>query len=171
LRSRKVKLISAIFFKEEKYFELSKRILEKRFGEIDLTSKIFDFNHTDYYKEEMGESLKKVFVSFKKLVDLEKPFRFKIMTGKIERKFLENGKRKVNIDPGYIELSKLILFSTKNYSHRIYLGKGIFAEVTLIYKNKSFQILPWTYPDYREDFAIEFFNKVRDLYKEQLREG
>ena len=82
-----------------------------------------------------------------------------------------NNKRRVNIDPGYISLDKLVLFTTKNYSHRIYLNEGIYAEVTLKFERKSFVPLPWTYPDYKTLEYIDFFNKIRETYKDQILEG
>lgn len=131
---------------------------------IDLRSEIIKFDTTDYYNEEMGEEILRYWISFSPVISLEKIYRIKIFTNDIEQKFFsdEFKKRKVNIDPGYIEGSKLVLFSTKNYSHRVYLDEGIFAEVTLLYKNKQFQILPWTYPDYQFPKTIEFFTKVRE---------
>jgi len=167
--NRKVKLISAVMLAKEIDASSVEKNLIKKFGEIDLKSHLFNFSHTDYYEKEMGKYLRKYFVSFKELFPIENIYRVKIKTGKIEKKFSKKGLRCVNLDPGYIELSKLVLFSTKNYSHRIYLKKGIFAEVTLIYKDKNFNILPWTYPDYRENLAIEFFFRVRQKYKEQIK--
>jgi hypothetical protein len=91
------------------------------------------------------------------------------MTNAIEVKYRnEEGGRTVNIDPGLLSLSSLILASTKNYAHRIYLGQGIYAEITLIYKNHRFNALDWTYPDYQEDSALEFFQRARAILQEQL---
>lgn len=138
------------------------------FGRIDLESPITDFTHTDYYKEEMGNGLKRQFLSFERLVGLKGLCSVKLRTNGLEKRFAKQNKRTVNIDPGYIDLSKLVLFSTKDYSHRVYLDKGIFAEVTLFYKDKSFTAWPWTYPDYRTADYIEIFNRIRDIYKEKL---
>lgn len=137
---------------------------------IDLQTELIKFNFTDYYNEEMGDEILRYWISFEPLIVLDSPYKIKLLTNQIEQECFsdEKGNRKVNIDPGYVEGSKLVLFSTKNYSHRIYLGKGIFAEVTLIYKHGKFEFLPWTYPDYKTDLAVDFFLKVRNVWcKEQ----
>ena len=94
----------------------------------------------------------------------------KLFTNNLEQEFTSQGKRQINLDPGYIDLSKLVLATTKNHQHRLYLGQGIFAEVTLRFVRKSFRPWEWTYPDYRTDHYIRFFNQVRQTYLEQLRQ-
>ncbi len=164
----RVKLIVSIFFKEPVQFLKAKRALERIFGYIDFESSTLDFVHTDYYYEEFGKNLKRKILSFEKLINLKNVYNVKLKTNALERKFSKLGKRTVNIDPGYIDLSKLVLFSTKDYSHRIYLDKGIFAEVTLFYKDKVFNGWPWTYPDYGSKIYIDIFNSLRQTYKDQL---
>lgn len=138
------------------------------FGPADFESPVTDFTHTDYYKDEMGAGLKRQFLSFAKLLDMKGLCDVKLKTNNLEKKFARSGKRTVNIDPGYIDLAKLVLFSTKDYTHRIHLDKGIYAEVTLFYKDKSFTAWPWTYPDYKTDGYIGLFNDIRDIYKAKL---
>ena len=145
------------------------RVLVKRFGPVDFESNIFDFNCTAYYNEEFGENLKRKFLSFRKLINIERAAAIKILTNKLEKKFSLDGKRRINIDPGYLSLSKLVLLTTKDFSHRIYLGRGIYAEATLRYTNKTFQPFEWSYPDYRSDDYVGFFNKVREGYARQSR--
>jgi len=129
------------------------------------------FNLTDYYVDELGEGILRKYVSFEKLIDIVRLPDIKIWTNEIEKNISDkdSGKRKINIDPGYLTLSKLVLATTKNYSHRIYLRDGIYAEVTLHYHNKSFAPWEWTYPDYKLEKTINFFNKVREIYKEQIQ--
>ncbi|MDD5174791.1 MAG: DUF4416 family protein, partial [Candidatus Omnitrophica bacterium] len=93
----------------------------------------------------------------------------KILSNKIEKILSVNGKRTINIDPGYVDLAKLVLFSTKDYSHRMHVGRGIFAEVTLHFKDEKFTTWPWTYPDYKTDAYISIFNYIRELYKSELK--
>jgi Domain of unknown function (DUF4416) len=112
----------------------------------------------------MGNNLKRKFLSFQKLFDLKDIYKVKLKTNMLERRLLKLGRRSVNIDPGYLDLAKLVLFSTKDYTHRIYLNKGIFAEATLFYKDKRFNAWPWTYPDYRSEAYIDIFNSIRELY-------
>lgn len=162
-----VKLIMAIFTGHGELFSEVEAELEKKYGEIDFKGEIFDFGHTDYYQQEMGLNLKKKFISFKNLIKAEQLGLIKISTNKLESKYAKGSKRRINIDPGYIDNSKLVLASTKNYYHRIYLGKGIYAEVTLFFKGKSFQPLPWTYPDYKTDTSMDIFNGIREIYRKQ----
>jgi len=168
LRPNRVKLIVSIFSSDPGQFLKAKSALKRIFGRIDFESSVLDFVHTNYYYEEFGKELKRKILSFKKLINLKNIYNVKLRTNALERKFSKLGKRTVNIDPGYIDLSKLVLFSTKDYSHRIYLDKGIFSEVTLFYKEKSFNGWPWTYPDYGSKLYIDIFNSVRQIYEDQL---
>jgi len=163
------KLIIGFIFKEEIVFNKAKAILERKFGRIDFQSQILSFIHTDYYAEEFGQDLKKKFISFQKLITPQQLAGIKILTNKIENYLSREGKRRINIDPGYLDLSKLILATTKDYRHRIYLNRGIYAEVTLFYQGKSFQSWEWTYPDYRTPEYIAIFNQIRELYAQQTK--
>ena len=154
---------------KEDRFRDAKRALEAKFGPVDMSSSIMDFSHTDYYEEEFGSGLKRLFLTFKKTLPVNNIFEVKLVTCRLENRFFANNKRQVNIDPGYLSLSKLVLFSTKDYSHRIHLGKGIFAEVTLRFEKHSFMPWPWTYPDYATKEYIDFFNAVRQCYSKQLK--
>lgn len=167
LALRKVKLITGLLSADQGLFRIVKEQLEKICGSVDHESDIFDFDHTNYYREELGEGLKRIFYSFKRTVDLDNIYKVKLRTGQVEKRFLNNGKRVVNIDPGYLNLSRLVLFSTKDYTHRIYLNKGIYAETTLFYKDDTFNPWPWTYPDYKTEAYIKFFNSIRATYKEE----
>lgn len=164
----KAKLIVGLISNNAEQFNKAKKNLERMYGTIDFESGILDFNNTDYYNEEMGDNLKRKFLSFQKLADLKNIYKIKLKTNSIEKRFSESGKRRVNIDPGYLDLSKLVLFSTKDYSHRIYLNNGIFAEVTLFYKNNTFNAWPWTYPDYKTGAYISIFNSMREIYKKAI---
>ncbi len=168
VRAHKVNLIVGLLSSDINALAGARDSLYRLFGPTDLESPVTDFTHTDYYEAEMGPGLKRQFLSFKKLFSLNGLDKAKLKTNNLEKKFSKSGKRTVNIDPGYLDLAKLVLFSTKDYSHRIYLNKGIFAEITLFYKGKSFTFWPWTYPDYRTDAYIELFNGIRDTYKAKL---
>ncbi len=166
---QKVKVVVGYITQDVNLIEEVDKILLPFLGEGDLKSEVIDFNFTAYYKEEMGENLKRQWVSYKNLVMPDFLPDLKIKTNEIEDKFKENGKRRINIDPGILTLNNFILATTKNYAHRIYLRKGIYAEVTLIYQNKKFNNLPWTYPDYQKDFFHNFLLKVRKIYIEDLK--
>jgi len=167
----KVKLLAAIAYKNDDDFHKVKAILESQFGEIDLESESFSFHHTGYYEEEMGKDLKKIFISFSDLIFPDKLAAIKLKTNEFEGDFLHNGNRTVNIDPGYISRAKLVLATTKNYAHRIYLRDSIYGDLHLFYKDDEFHPQPWTYPDYNEEFNRAFFKKVRQKYIESLKES
>jgi len=137
-------------------------LLENEFGPIEIKSPVIDFDFTDYYEVEMGKNLLRLWLSFAQPVALDCLLAMKYKTMGIEKRFLDpNGKRRINLDPGILTLCNLILATTKTYYHRIYLGKGIYAEVALIYRHNNFEPLVWTYPDYRTDTALNFFKAAR----------
>lgn len=164
---KRVQLITGLISGDVALFGKAKRCLERICGPADFESGILDFTHTDYYAEEFGSNLKRMFLGFKKLFSLDKLYTIKLKTNSLEKKFSKSGNRTINIDPGYLDISKLVLFSTKDYSHRIYTGKGIYAEVTLFYKNKRFNPWPWTYPDFKTEEYLNIFDSIRELYREK----
>ena len=170
LPNKPVKLIIGLIFKDEEILSKVLTILCRYFGKTDFASPSIPFNSTDYYTAELGTSLFRKFVSFNKLIPTDSLVKIKILTNKIENKFSTQSKRKINIDPGYINLAKLVLASTKDFAHRIYLGHGIYAEITLSYKKKSFEPNDLTYPDYRLPNYIQMFNQIRDIYACQIKE-
>lgn len=143
--------------------------LEKEWGSVDGLSEIMDFNYTRYYEEEMGKNLKRQFMSFTNLVDPGCLPQAKLFTNALEDELAVKERRRVNIDPGYLTPAKLILATTKDYSHRLYLGQGIYGEVTLIYSGDGFKPLPWTYPDYRSEDYSKYFSHVREVCRHQIR--
>ena len=157
----------AVMFADKKgYDDVLSEIVNKH-GEILSSGEIYDFSSfTDYYEKEYGTNLRKQFIAFRNPVKLDNYFSIKVWTNELEKeissKYKPSGSRIVNIDPGYLEPSKLVLYSTKNYSHRVYTGKGVFAEVTLIYEHGRFKALPWTYPDYLWEKNLDFLAHVRD---------
>jgi hypothetical protein len=116
----------------------------------------------------MGPEIQRFFVSFGRLVDPSTIARIKLETNSVEDAFREEDRRKVNLDPGLLCLSRFTLVTTKDNAHRIPLSDGIYAEVTLIYHKGSFQPLEWTYPDYRSAGYLAILNEVRTLYKAQV---
>lgn len=147
--------------------------LAGEFGEIETESRTFSFDHTQYYEEEMGAGLAKKFYAFRKLIDPARIADIKLQTNVLEKRLFSTTdtprRRRANLDPGYISLSHLVLATTKNHAHRVYLRDGIYAEVTLRFHEGAFRPWEWTYPDYRTPEYIEFFNGLRKRYKELLR--
>ncbi len=164
------KLIVGAIYNDEALFEKVKKTLVKKFGPLGLESRPFDFVYTKYYEKEVGPDLKRKFLVFRKTVPTENCYRVKLYANSLERRFSEGKRRKINIDPGYFTLAKLVLFTTKNRSHRIALGNGIYADLELTFENKTFKPLDWTYPDYRSACYIDFFNSARNAYAESIKE-
>lgn len=165
-----VKLIAAIATSDPDLWPECMQKLESLYSNIDIALDWYDFHHTDYYLTEMGKNLKKRMISFRELISAEQLPDIKLATNQLEREFAKAGKRRLNIDPGYICTPKLVLATTKDFSHRIYLKEGIFGDIHLKYQKGSFRAQEWTYPDYREPDVIHFFNKVREVYLEQMAE-
>lgn len=164
-----VKLICGLIFREDEVLNKAMTHLVRRFGKIDYESETLAFIYTDYYAKEFGTDLRRKFISFARLIDPAGLYRVKLFSNNIEERLSRASFRLINIDPGYLDLSKLVLASTKDYSHRIYLNKGIFAEITLSFQDKSFRPLEWTYPDYRTAEYISIFNHLRDVYSGQIK--
>lgn len=173
-----VKLVFSIISAQEKLFYKAQNFLANYFGEIDLESDFQPFDFTNYYQEEMGKGLKQKLISFKKLILPIRLTQVKVDSNKWEFLLSINDKisniaigkkRIVNLDPGYLSLNKFILASTKNGPARIYLDKGIYAEITLRYVNSSYRPLKWTYKNYQTELYISFLNKVREKYKKQIK--
>lgn len=173
-----VKLIIAIMAADQKCLIAALDVIVAEFGTTDIVSDIWPFDQTDYYKEQTGPHIAKQFVSIEKLIDPSELAQIKHKTNQIEQSQAELlhsagvvWPRPINLDPGIIEPSKLILASTKNYSHRIYIGLGMYAEVTLMFHKGKWQPFPYTYPDYKQTGYHEFFSKVRSRLIEQLKDS
>jgi hypothetical protein len=145
--------------------------LASDFGETDCESPLMPFEFTGYYREEMGDHLLRKWLAFQRLRERGYLPVAKHLTLQIESRLTCGGRRIVNIDPGYVDEAQVVLATTKNFSHRIYIGMGYYAEVTLIYKHKVFRPLEWTYPDYKSPRGLQFFTKARAVYHAELRSG
>jgi len=167
-----VKLFIGMISGEANLFKEAEKRLSQKFGSVDFKNPILSFQYTPYYESEMGSNLKRKFISFQGLIDPAEIGEIKLFTNQLEQDFLhpDTEDRRINLDPGYLTLSKLVLASTKDYQHRIYLGRGIYAEVTLRYrKGKGFEPREWTYPDYRSREYLQIFNHLREIYQGQLK--
>ncbi|MCK5450675.1 MAG: DUF4416 family protein [Candidatus Omnitrophica bacterium] len=168
MKQNPVKLIVSFIYKDKvKMSEVETR-LKSVYGQLEDLKKQLMFDYTDYYRNEFGKPLKRKLICFKKLVRRDDIAKIKLFTNRIENRFCIEGKRTVNVDPGYVNDAKLVLLTTKDYTHRVYIGRQIFAESTLFFKDNSFNSWPWTYPDYARKEMISYFNEVRGLYMEDL---
>lgn len=170
-----VLLLLAVFSRYDAVIDWARQRIVQEFGPIALESPAFPFVHTDYYTPTMGEGLKKVFLAPADLVDPGRLPSIKTETNAWETEYASLGlwpePRPLNVDPGYITLGKLVLASTKDFAHRIYLGLGIYGEVTLFYRHQQWEHHDWTFADYRQPEYHVFFSRCREYLHQRLREG
>lgn len=164
-------LIFAIMWNENKLDNLNSvlEILQEKFGKVVKKTEDFSLSYSSYYEKEMGQSLKKSFFMMDYLIDKEESIRLKYFCMGLEDRFRENLCRTVNIDPVYLDEYQVVALSHKNKGSRIYIGKGVYAEMELLYHHGSFQPLIWTYLDYKEN--IPFFNEARKYFLEWIENG
>jgi hypothetical protein len=166
-----VKLIASLLTGEPSLLTEVKIQLSRAFGPMDFESELLPFSHTDYYTPEFGPGLQRQIVTFDRLVDPGELPGLKRRTNELEWSLAREGKRRVNIDPGYVSLGKLVLASTKDHAHRLYLGEGVYGEGTLVFQRGHFRPWPWTYPDYGSSPYCAMFDAIRERYRAQLREA
>ena len=165
-----VKLIVSVLSADDDMAGIVRQSLEQRYGVTDSVDGPLPFTYTDYYRAELGPDLHRWLLAFRTLVDPGRLPAIKLDANALEDRFLRgDGTRRVNIDPGYIALSHMILATCKPFSHRPYLGSGVYADMTLLFQGRSFQALPWTFPDYADRPLIDLLNDVRARYHAQLR--
>ena len=162
------KLVIGLFMKEKELFEPLVDKLVSRFGAPDLVSRWMSFDYTAYYEQEMGSPLFRRLLTFRSLIEQLSLADIKLETNRLEDQYVRGGRRRVNIDPGYLLYERFVLASGKNFSHRIYIGKKVYADLTLIYQRGVFEKLPWTYPDYADRPIISFLEKARARYGADL---
>ena len=158
------KLVCSLIFRQEGPMHRAVNALSRLYATIDLESPVMPFDWTSYYEAEFGKDLKRIFLGLSELVPQDALKDIKHNTCRLEGELSSGGKRSVNIDPGILTAERLVLASGKNFPHRIYLGRGVYADLTLVYQKGSFCPLPWTYPDYASQEIIEFWNRVRRSY-------
>jgi hypothetical protein len=165
------KLVISLLLNDKALFEPVARALVAEFGVSDFISAWMPFDYTTYYAAEMGSPLVRRLIGFKQLIQQEDLSAVKLTTNTIEKRYADSRGRTVNIDPGYLLLERFVLATGKNYTHRIYVGNGIYADLTLVYQNKTFKPLPWTYPDYADPQMIVVLSSMRDSYRLTLQRG
>jgi hypothetical protein len=164
-------LLFALTYREERVRDEVLARIEGRFGPIRAALEPFPFTFTRYYEEEMGPDLLKQVVVFVRPVHPGFLPRLKLASGRTEDELKDpvTGHRRVNLDPGYITPSALVLASTKGAPHRVYMGLGIYGETTLVYHEGEYRPLPWTYPDFRQGALLRFLGEVRTGLVRELR--
>jgi len=171
---RPVKVIVGVLASNEQCLAAAREAVLAALGPADLVSDAWPFEQTDYYADEIGPRVLRQFVSIEALIPPGDLAEIKHRTNAIEQQLAATlgvpFPRPVNLDPGVIEPSKLILASTKNFAHRVYLGRKIYAEVTLVFDKGQWRVLPYTFPDYHRTEYQEFFSAVRSKLVQQLRQ-
>lgn len=168
-KPKAVKLFCGLIGRGDRIGE-AQRLLAERFGEIDCESRQVAFDFTQYYRVEMGDGLVRKWIAFRDLRARGYLSTAKHLAVALEAVLRENGSRTVNIDPGYIDDAQVVLSTAKNYSHRLYIGMGYYAEAAMTYEHGAFKPLAWTYPDYRSEEALRFLVKAREAYVAQVGE-
>lgn len=162
-------LIVAAFSRYDEALDWARTRIGERWGTIELESPRFEFRETDYYEPTMGTGIQKTFFACRERIDPARLPELKLAANAWEAEYADLGRhaepRPLNLDPGYMTMAKLVLASTKDHAHRIYLAEGIYAEVTLYYQARRWQHRPWTFPDYRRDDYQQFFTHCRQRLK------
>jgi len=167
-RPEEAVLFVGALFETPDIFEHSSALLREKFGEIFFESPVCKWNYTDYYLTEFDSQIFRKFSFFEPLIDTASLGEIKTVVMGIEKEFIKDGKRRINLDPGYLTFAKVVLASRKNYSHRICVGKAVFAEVELFYRDGRFQPLFYTYSDYRDDQYRMMFEEARGRFKRRM---
>ena len=164
--------IAALLARDEEALAAAREAAAAILGPLDLLSPVWPFEWTSYYEDEMGRALLRQLVAARALADPGALGDWKRRANEAEGEIARDrgGGRPANIDPGYIASAKLVLASTKDFAHRVYLGGGVYAEVTLRFAHGRFEPQPWTYPDFRSGRYDEFLVEARGRYRERLRE-
>lgn len=170
-----VKLICGILASDLRCLQAAQEALQRLYGRADFISAVWPFTQTDYYRQQTGPSIVRNFLAFETLIEPGRLAPIKHQTNALEQRLAEELQapypRPVNLDPGYLEPAKLVLASTKNFSHRIYIGQNIYAEVTLMYHKGAWRSFDFTFPDFRLPTYHDFFNQVRQRLIVQRRMG
>lgn len=164
-----VKLFIGVLYSDEGKLEQARRRLVSLYGRTDYQSEPLPFIITKYYEKEMKGEIYRLFLSCGPLISPEEIVRIKLRTNQLEGELALNGKRKVNLDPGYMDYNKVVLASQKYNGQKIYLGSGIYADLTLYYEKGRYQPYPWSFPDFNSGQYNPIFLRIRELYKSQRR--
>ncbi|MBF0319321.1 MAG: DUF4416 family protein [Nitrospirae bacterium] len=161
-------LFAGVLYAEGRPYETLRQRLVELFCPIKLESPQVPWDYSEYYTKELGTPIIRRFVIFDTLIRSETLPDIKLRTNELEQRLSQNGNRVYNIDPGYITLSKIVLATTKNYSHRIHLRGGIYAEVTMLFRGREYVPNCFTYHDYSRPESVEFFKKGRELIHKSI---
>ncbi len=165
------KLIIGVIYSDTGVYEAAMSLLKEEFGETDGECEEFSFSDefSTYYDEELGGKGQRIIYSFKRLVDPARQAEIKEFTNELEAKLSEGGKRKINLDPGFINHGRVMLATTKETGFRVPLKRGIYTELTLFWAKGEWHKFPWTYRDYQSEKVQTFLKKTRKAYLEERK--
>ena len=165
------KLIIGVIYNDPDIKDRATALLVEKFGEIEDVCEQFSFSRefSTYYDEELGGEGLRLIYSFKTTVDASEQAEIKEFTNELERRFSDGNKRRINLDPGFINHGRLMLATTKNAGFRIPLKRGIYTELTLFFARGEWHALPWSYRDYQSKRVQDFLTTVRKKYLDQRK--
>ena len=164
-----VKAFVAAIGKDGQLLEDARRRLESRWGAVDLCSEHFPFGHTTYYADEMGSGLNRWFFSFESLIDPAQLVELKADAVAVEQALCREDRREVNLDPGYLDYTKVVLASYKYGGQKVYLREGVYADIVLLYARGRFEPFAWTFPDFQSGAYDGVLSEIRGLYRRGRR--
>ncbi len=165
------KLFFAVLSSQDAPIEELRHRLSLEFSAIQHELEPYAMTDSDYYVPEMGAHLQKTIWVCAQSIDPAELVDIKLHTNRLEAHYAGKRGRRVNIDPGYLDLARVVLATGKNNAHRLYIASGIYEEITLLWKRREgYQPLPWTYPDYRRAEVLNFLNLARESFHEELRQ-
>jgi hypothetical protein len=163
-------IMSVLAAKWDRFWPEVKSTLEQKFGKSDYESEYIPFTETSYYDSELGKPIFRKILAFERLLEQNRLPEIKLATNTLEEAYSREGKRLFNLDPGFITHERLVLATGKNFTHRVYLDQGIWADLTLIYTRGGWQDMPWTFPDYSAQKTKIHLRGIRDIYSRQIKE-
>ena len=165
-----VQLVVCALETDRTLLEKARKLMEAEFGLEAGLHGPWDFDVTDYYQAEMGgPPIHRWLIAYQEPVLSEHLPEIKLLTNRVEEQLAVDGRRKVNLDAGYMDFNKFVLASAKFHEHKIHLGRGIYADLTLIFENRAWHPLPWSFADFRDDRYYEALALIRSGYRERMR--
>jgi len=164
-----VKYFVAALFHDSNALDRVRPLLQQHWGSVDFEGSNHHFDVSNYYEPEMGDPLQRRILSFEKPADPTMLVEMKLACNEIENALAVGGKRIVNCDAGYLDHNKVVLASAKEAGQKIYLDKGIYADLAGRYKADKYQPFEWSFPDFKDGRYDSELLAIRALYMAQLK--
>ena len=164
-QARPVLLMVSVLYGSRRDLEAAAERLSGLFGPVSERSEGFPFDMSDYYRPEMGDGLRRVWLAFEQPVPPDGLADWKLECASIEEDMTEDGRRRANLDPGYLDFGKLVLASFKEAPDKIYMGRGVWAHTCLRYGHGRFTAPDHSFPDFRDGRFDAFMRRARRLLR------